>query len=127
MWKVTLPQKIPISKRSYFSLNLNVYRNAHYQTLNKAKAAFKELVRNEVAKLPFFEHARIRYVLYLPSARRCDISNIGSVTDKFFSDALVELGHLKDDNYEFLPEIEYVFGGIDKDNPRTEAYIEEIK
>lgn len=127
MWKVVLPIRIPVSKKSYFSLNLNIYRNSHYQTLNKAKIVFKELVKEQIDKLPIFRHIHLKYVIYLPNKRRCDISNIGSVVDKFFSDSLVELGHLEDDNYHFLDSITYEYGGIDIEEPRVEVFIQEIE
>lgn len=126
MWKVDLPLRVPITKKSYFSLNLNIYRNAHYQTLNKAKIIFKEMAKEQISHLPFFTKIHIKYIIYLPNKRRCDISNIGSVVDKFFSDALVELGHLTDDNHDFLDQVTFEYGGIDPENPRVEAHIEEI-
>lgn len=41
-------------------------------------------------------------------------------------DALVEMGKMPDDNYEHLANIQYVFGGYDKANPRVEIYLEDI-
>jgi hypothetical protein len=47
--------------------------------------------------------------------------------DKFFADALVELGKLPDDNYLHVPEINFRMGAIDSSNPRVEIFIKEIE
>lgn len=122
-WKIDLPIRIPITKNVNFSLNLNAYRNAHYQTLNKAKVTFKQIVSPFLVSIPQFETCEFIYTLYPKTNRLCDVANICSVVDKFFSDAFVENGHLKDDNYTYLPKVTYLFGSIDKLNPRVEVLI----
>ena len=124
MWKIELPLKVDVSKKSSFSLNLNQYRNAHYHVLNTAKVNYSELVKKRIAHIPQLKACTLKYVLYLPTNRRVDISNVCSVIDKFFCDAFVEAGKLKDDSYDFLKEVTYCFGGIDKANPRVEVLIE---
>ena len=59
--------------------------------------------------------------------RKFDLDNVGSVIAKFTHDVLTEAGILVDDNYSILKELIYKFGGIDKDNPRCEVTIEELK
>ena len=127
MWKIELPLKVDVSKKSSFSLNLNQYRNAHYHTLNTAKVNYSELVKKRIAHIPHLKACTLKYVLYLPTNRRVDISNVCSVVDKFFCDAFVEAGKLKDDSYDFLKEVTYCFGGIDKANPRVEVLIEQAQ
>lgn len=121
---IKLPLFVPINKsgKKYY-LNLNKYRNTHYQTLNKAKVVFKDIVKNDINKLPSLNVIEIEYKLFTGTKRLCDVSNICSVVDKFFSDALVECGKLEDDNYLFLPKISFEFGSIDKLDPRVEAHI----
>ena len=126
VWKLNLPIRVPVSKKSYFLINLNVYRNAHYQILNKAKQTFKEMVMNEIKQLPFFNSISLTYVLYPQTHRKQDVANICSVVDKFFCDALTEAGKLTDDNYDYLKNIHYCFGSVDSSNPRVEVYIQNI-
>lgn len=126
MWTVELPLIVPVSKSSKFSLNLNEYRNAHYQTLNKAKVVFKEMVTPLLKDLPKMQQVTLQYTLFPGSARLCDVSNICSVVDKFFSDALVENGHIDDDNYTVVTDVRYKAGSIDRANPRVEVLIEPI-
>ena len=126
VWKLNLPIRVPVSKKSYFLINLNVYRNAHYQILNKAKQTFKEMVMNEIKQLPFFNSISLTYVLYPQTHRKQDVANVCSVVDKFFCDALTEAGKLTDDNYDYLKNIHYCFGSVDSSNPRVEVYIQNI-
>lgn len=123
MWKLSLPLTIPVSKNRSLLLNLNVYRNAHYQSLDKAKKLFKELVKPQLEQLPKFDRVHLRYTLYPKTKRLCDIANICSIVDKFFSDALVETRHLEDDNYTFVEGISFFFGSVDSENPRVDVEI----
>lgn len=123
---VQSPLKIKISKKKSFILNLNNYRNASYYLLNDAKKAYKKAVLSQLNSLPKFTKIRLTYVFYPQTRRRYDVANVCSITDKFFSDALVETGHLEDDNYHFIPDVLYCIGEIDKENPRVQILIEEI-
>lgn len=123
MWTIPLPLYVYQSKQKQFALNLNSYRNAHYQILNKVKIRFTNDIKPLLKGIPQQPHIKLTYVVYLPSNRRADILNIGSVVDKFFSDTLVEAGVLQDDDYKHLSHVEFLFGGVDKVNPRVEAHI----
>ena len=123
--KVILPTYLTVGKRKpkKLPLNLNHYRNAHFIQLNEMKKQFKEQILSQLTFEPLTEPVRIEYVLYVPSKRELDISNVLCIVDKYFCDALVESGLLPDDNFNHLVQIKYSFGGIDKGNPRAEAYI----
>mgnify|MGYP003557456731 CR=1 FL=1 len=120
--EIDLPIGIKIGRKNY-ALNLNIYRNAHYQTLNKMKVEFSKVIEPELMKLPSFKSINLTYTLYPKTKRLCDIANVCSIVDKFFCDALVNIGKLPDDNYEYLKNITYTFGSIDKDNPRVTVKI----
>lgn len=126
MHKLISPLRVLKSKDKLFTLNLNIYRNENRFTLDKAKVNYKELMREQIEALPVFSKLRITYVYYPANKHLCDIGNICSVVDKFFADALVELGKLPDDNYLYVPELVFRFGSIDKTNPRVEIFLEEI-
>ena len=126
MHKLVAPLRVPQSKSKDFLLNLNAYRNAHYMVLNKTKMEFKDVMREQIEKLPAMNKVRLTYVLFVSSNRRCDLTNMISVIDKYFEDALVELGKLPDDNFNYVPELVFRFGNVDPSNPRVEIYIEEL-
>ena len=120
--EIDLPIGIKIGRKNC-ALNLNFYRNAHYQTLNKMKVEFSKVIEPELDKLPSFKSIDLTYTLYPKTKRLCDISNVCSIVDKFFCDALVNKGKLPDDNYQYIKDIKYTFGSIDKDNPRVTVKI----
>lgn len=123
MWIISLPLRVPISKKKKVPLNLNYYRNAHYRDLSRAKNKFTELTLNKIKHLPEMEGCLLEYVLYPATRQRCDVSNVCSVIDKFFADTLVTYNRLKDDNYELVPKVKYTFGAVDPQNPRCDVII----
>jgi len=91
--EITLPRKK--TKDKVFHLNLNDFRNTHYQTLSQAKRAFSPIV------IPGYftaEKIRITYHIEKRTKRLYDIGNIFAIVDKFFLDWLVHNGYLPDDN-----------------------------
>ncbi len=107
-------------------MNLNVYRNAHHQILNEAKVEYKNAMRSQILRLPQLQRIKVKFVVYPKTRIQLDIGNVCSVTEKFFLDALVDLGKIPDDNYKFVRPIIYDYGKVDKNNPRVEVLIEEI-
>lgn len=67
---------------------------------------------------------KITMTVYFGSKRRMDLDNWCSVQTKMLGDALVELWYLTDDTTEFINHIEYLYWGIDKENPRVDVLIE---
>lgn len=124
---IIAPLSVAKSRAKNFTLNLNVYRNTHYQTLNKVKVNYKTHLSKQISELPFLNKIRIVYTLYTGTRRKCDIANVLSIHDKFFCDALVELGKIQDDDYEKVPEVTYRFGGIDRENPRVEIQLIQLE
>ncbi len=125
IYTIMAPLVVPQSKTKNFSLNLNVYRNAHHFTLNTSKIRYAKTIESQIDKLPVFTKIELAYVLYPKTKRLCDISNALCIHDKFFCDALVKAGKLEDDNYIFLAKVIYRFGEIDPSNPRVEIHIKE--
>lgn len=127
MWTISLPLRIPVGKNKVFLLNLNAYRNTHFQILNKAKVKFEEVVRPLLKTLPILEECSLTYTLYPGTAHLSDVSNICSIVDKFFCDTLVSVGKLEDDNYTVVKSVQYQFGSIDRVNPRVDVVIHSLK
>ena len=123
MWTITLPLRVMIGKTKFFTLNLNQYRNEQFFNLNKSKIEYKRLITPLLKDIPKLKGCTLEYVLFPGSRTLCDVANVCSIHDKYFSDALVEAGKLEDDNYNFVPETHYRFGQIDKINPRVEVTI----
>ena len=111
-------------KKKKYSLNLNTYRNLHYQVNNalkiKVKDYIKEIILHKKELLYISEPVEIEYIIYPGSKRRMDLDNT-VVIAKYTQDALVELGILVDDDYKHVVNISFRFGGLD---PNKQGYVE---
>lgn len=68
------------------------------------------------------KHIRgLRITFYAPDRRATDLTNKA----ESIMDLLVDNGVLEDDNWFVVPNIELVFGGVDKEKPRAEILIYE--
>jgi hypothetical protein len=103
-----------------YYINLNNYRNWHYQVSNKLKIHYKNLVQMQLSKNLKMERCRLEFTLFKGTRRRSDRANVLSISEKFFCDALVDSGVLKDDNDDYIQSTLYKSGEIDKENPRVE-------
>jgi len=113
-------------KPKNFWLNMNNYRNWQSHLSNDLKIQFKEEINIPELDTPLVA-CKITFVFYYPSAARRDLDNTTAVTAKFTQDALVEAGVIKDDDYTIVRSITGKYGGMDKQNPRCEVIVEEIK
>ena len=127
LFKTTVPLWIALGKAGKkFILNLNNYRNLHYRSLNNAKQNYASLVSTKLPnryKIPSDVPVMAIYVYYGSTKRTVDVANPCSVIDKFTCDAIVKKGILYDDNVSFLKEVRYVYGGVDRENPRCDLYL----
>lgn len=111
-----------IDGKKYY-LNLNNYRNWHFQVSNKLKKKFSENLKDELSGIKFDKPIEITFTLWKGSKRKIDRSNILSIVEKFFCDALVNHKCIPDDNDDYLKSTHYYTGGIDRENPRVEINI----
>ena len=125
--KIISPLKVPVSSKKSFILNLNNYRNAHYQILNKAKVNYKAIISEQLLSLGRFGKIKIAYKLFPATRRRTDIGNVIAIHKKFFEDALTEFGVIKDDSYEYVISSSEDFGGVSPGNGRVEIFIQGIE
>lgn len=122
--KVTLPISILSGKKKIrkYHLNLNQYRNWHFQVSNNIKKQFKQEVKGFL-DFSFYGKIQIEYTYFAPDARVRDLMNYITVVDKFFQDALVEEGCIDSDDTNTVVKIISIYGGVDRGNPRMEAKI----
>lgn len=122
------PLAIKINSKRQFILNLNNYRNAYFRTLNSAKVNYKAYMKDQILNEIYkpLEKIAIQYKVFKGDRRRFDIGNVTSIHQKFFEDAIVELGKLPDDRHENLPLTFDSFGGISTDRPRVEITIYDL-
>ena len=123
-WCLYLPRKTKADKR--YSINLNHYRNAHHTENHKAKQIYKEAMKDQIALLGSYKKIKVSYYLYPPTNAALDIGNVRSIHEKYFLDALVELGHLEDDNHKFQPVEETYYVRKDNKDPCVFIVITEV-
>lgn len=130
MYTICLPISVPNPTKKKpqrrWYLNLNQYRNTHFQTLNKAKEQFGEIVKPLLGSLPRLGRVNLIYDLYVGNHQLCDTSNICSIVDKFFSDVLVNEKKIEDDNYTVVLSALYRYGGLDKGNGHVKVTIQPV-
>lgn len=127
VYTISVPLSVPVTKKGrHWHLNLNQYRNTHFQTLNKAKVAFHDIVKPRLQALPRMNAVNLVYTLFPRNNQLCDTNNICSIVDKFFSDTLVSCGIIEDDNFRIVVKSTFEYGEIDKSDPRVEVTIEPV-
>ena len=122
------PLYIQLSKNKKFILNLNNYRNMYFRTLNNSKIAYKQTMQEIILdQIPVpLDKIAIQYKVFKGDRRRFDVGNVASIHQKYFEDAIVELGRLPDDRHENLPLTFFSFGGVSTDRPRVEITIYDL-
>lgn len=71
---------------------------------------------------PIAEPVNVKCLFYMPTRRRCDLTNLEEAVD----DIMVKAGLLADDNYTIIAGHDGSRVFYDKDRPRTEIKIERI-
>ena len=131
---VMLPKKTKADEKVI--LNLNTTRNMDRFKLGKVKNIFYDQFKPEmdrvkveynlkllskvhfykkVFKTDFQPEFKLRYTITAANKRKFDIANMLSIIDKFACDCLVKDGFMPDDNWEYLTEVTYAFGGLAKE------------
>jgi hypothetical protein len=115
------------TKVNNYWLNLNNYTQAakHTGSRNSLKQKYHKLV------LPYIEHLKpirgtfkITYTIYRNDNTKFDIGNVGSIVDKYLCDVLTSEGIIPDDNYLYLKEVVFKYGGIGE--TRADVDIEQL-
>ena len=73
-------------------------------------------------KEPIDYSINVKCLFYMPTKRKCDLTNLLEAVD----DVLVKHGIIADDNYTIIEGHDGSRVLYDKENPRTEIYIDEV-
>ena len=128
VFTLKLPMRMKINKGGEVeSLNLNVYRNLHFYKLNYQKKAFQDFVKPLLLGLPKMEAISLHYEINPKGGSRLDTMNVGSIVDKFFSDALVNNQIIPDDDYKHVVGNSFSFGSLHPNDPHVLVTITETQ
>lgn len=110
-------------KRHY--LNLNKFRNNHFQLNNKMKIMYRDIVISKLLqhKNKQYKKIALEFTYYKPTKAKRDRANILCIIEKYFCDAIVSIGMIPDDNDDHIKSSFYKSGGLDRENPRVEIKI----
>lgn len=122
---VFLPRKT--KKHKKMILNLNGFRNWSHFLSNDIKKVYTECMRDQLQGVKLNTPIGLEFKLFKSQNRLIDRANPLSIHEKFFCDALTHFGCIDDDNDEFIHWTHYTSGGVDRDDPRVEITITEIK
>jgi len=128
-FKFIAPLSVIKTKTKDFILNLNNYRNAHYQVLNKTKVEFCKLMDERYPD--DYEQApgevKTTYTVWAGSRRKFDLPNVCSIVQKYTEDWMTHKGIIPTDDITVIAECSYIYGGIDTGDPRVEIGVEREK
>lgn len=124
MIKFTIPVA-PVSKKNSQRIVNNpktgrpfIMPSAKYKQYEKDCAAFLPRMDEPISR-----PVNVACVFYMPTRRRCDLVNLQEAV----LDIMVHYGILEDDNSNIVVSMDGSRVGYDKENPRTEVVITEIK
>lgn len=104
-------------------INLNNYRNWHFHTSNNIKKQYQQIAIDRLPKIKC-KKINLTFILYRGDNRKVDRSNVLSIHEKFFCDALTRIKFIPDDNDDYIESTTYKSGKISKDNPRVDIFID---
>lgn len=126
MLKFTIPLP-PITKKNHQQILKNNRTGKRFVSPSKQ---YKTYERSAVWYVPRLKSGKpidvpvtVKCLFYMPTLRPCDLTNLLESID----DVLVEAGLLADDNYSIINNHDGSRVLYDKENPRTEVYIEVIE
>ena len=109
-------------KKKFIRLNLNSYRNNNHFKNASDKIKYEDFMRPFIleafADQVIIPPIKIQYSLVVGTKRKLDIANILTIVDKFFCDTLVKCEIIEDDNFDYIQEIVYKYGGYQKNDEK---------
>ena len=113
----------PITKKNHSQIAVNPKTGRPFIVPSKQ---YKEYEKKALWYIPkqerFCGPVNVKCVFYMPTRRKCDLTNLLEA----INDIMVKSGLLEDDNYSVVQSVDGSRILYDKENPRTEVYIEEV-
>ena len=123
MLKFTIPIA-PVSKKNSQQILKNKATGRMFISPSKVFADYERAALWYVPRGTFIDYpVSVKCLFYMPTLRPCDLTNLCEAVD----DLLVTAGLLSDDNYGIINNHDGSRVLYDKENPRTEVYIEVVE
>lgn len=122
--KMTIPIN-PITKKNHGRIVQKRFPNGKTLPImlpSEAYTRYERECKNHILKLeePINKPVNLKCLYYMETKRKCDITNLLQAT----CDMLVKYKIIEDDNYSIIESFDGTRVFYDKENPRTEIYIE---
>lgn len=113
----------PVTKKNSQRILINKFTGKPFIAPSKQYKAYEEAALWFVPKNKNIDKpVNIKCLFYMPTHRKCDLTNLLEAID----DILVKARLLADDNYTVIYSHDGSRVFYDKQNPRTEVYIEPV-
>ena len=118
--KFTIPI-IPISKKNSQQILINPKTGKPFIMPSSKFKEYEKMACYYIPKvaMPIDYPVNIQCIFYMPTRRKCDLTNMLESVD----DVMVKAGLLLDDNFTIIQSHDGSRIFYDKENPRTEVYI----
>lgn len=114
---------IPVSKKNSQQIWINRKTHKPFITPSDKYKEYEKNCSEYMPKIDTIDYpVNIKCVFYMPTRRRCDLTNLLEAID----DVMVKYGVIKDDSFNIIVGHDGSRVMHDKNNPRTEVYIREI-
>lgn len=104
------------------SINEYIGKTNIWEYQRDKKKIHKSVIMQTIGINPKIKKCKMKIIYYFKDKIRRDPGNF----DKMLLDGLVRANIIEDDNYDVIQEFTTI-GKVDRGNPRTEIYIEEVK
>lgn len=121
-----IPLTIYKNSKRWQAINLNSHCQNRYFSNKKNEKIFRKMFKeliSDIDGLPPDPPFKFVYTIYRRNSDKVDLMNVGAAIDKFVSDCLVCFRLIPDDNTDFIKEVDFKDGGIDRINPRAKLEI----
>ena len=122
LYKAVIPLN-PITKKNSQQIIKSRGRPMLIQSKRYRQYEKDALMLIKKPKEPISAPVNLRCVFYRATKHRVDLSNLIEAAQ----DVLVKAGVIEDDNYKYIKSLDGCRVEFDKENPRTEIEIEEVK
>lgn len=113
----------PISKKNSQQIMVNKATGRPFIMPSKKYKEYEQQALWFIPKNIFIDYpVNVKCLFYMPTHRKCDLTNMLEAID----DVMVKAGLLADDNFTIIEGHDGSRILYDKEDPRTEVYIEQI-
>lgn len=114
---------VPVSKKNHQQIFVNKGTGKPFISPSKQYREYEQNALWFIPKGTQIDYpVNVQCLFYMPTRRRCDLTNLLEAMD----DVMVKAGLLLDDNYSIIAAHDGSRVLYDKQNPRTEVYIERM-